>query len=147
MSFADVFRSLGRADALALRNNAAGMTGTQVIDREVSIPAFNPQKDYMDWPVGAPVTDEGQVWALIQPHNAASYTGRPSTLRAMWSLLHTKNPKRAKAWVPPLGQSGLYLKDECYKDEAGRVWRCMVEKTNFRADEYPVYWEEAVMDG
>ena len=147
MSLMDVFRSLGRADALALRNNAAGMTGTQVIDREASIPAFNPQKDYTDWPVGAPVTDEGQVWALIQPHNAAHYIGRPSTLRAMWSLLHTKNPKRAKAWVPSLGQSGLYLKDECYKDEAGRVWRCLAEKTNYRAVEYPAHWEEVVLDG
>lgn len=147
MSLTDVFRSLGRADAQALRKEAGNLTGTQIIDREVSIPAFDPQKDYTGWPVGAPVTDEGQVWALIQPYNAAHYQGRPSTLRAIWGLLHTTNPQRAKAWVPPLAQSGLYLKDECYKDEAGRVWRCLAEKTNYRAVEYPAHWEEVVLDG
>ena len=147
MSLTDVFRSLGRSDAQTLRREAGSLTGTQIIDREMSIPAFDPKKDYGDWPAGAPVTDEGQVWALLMPHNAAHYEGRPGTLRALWGLLHTTNPARAKGWVAPLGQSGLYLKSECYKDNDGRVWRCTAEKTNYRVDEYPAHWEEVKLDG
>lgn len=138
----DIFRSLGRSDALALRKEAANLTGTQIIDREMAIPAFDPQRDYSSFPAGAPVSDGGQVWLLIQPYNAAHFVGRPADLRALWGLAHTTNPARAKTWVAPLGESGLYLKDECYKDEDGVVWRCLAERTNFRADEYQAHWEE-----
>ena len=105
MSMTDIFRGLGRSDALKLREEAHSLTGTQLIDREHSAPAFDPTKDYSTYPVGAPVTDEGQVWLLIQPYNAANYAGRPSTLRALWGLAHTTNPAKAKPcptrmWTP-----------------------------------------------
>lgn len=138
----DIFRSLGRSDALRLREEAAGLTGTQIIDREVAIPAFDPQKDYSAYPVGAPVADGGQVWTLIQPYNAAYYDGRPADLRALWGLAHTTNPERAKAWVEPLGTSGMYMKGECYRDENGVVWRALNDKVVYSADEMPGYWEE-----
>lgn len=44
MSMADIFRSLGRADALALRAEASSLTGTQIIGREQAIPQFDPGK-------------------------------------------------------------------------------------------------------
>ena len=138
----DIFRSLGRANALALREEAKDLTGTEIIDREHCIPAFDPQRDYSDFPVGAPVTDEGQVWILIQPYNAANYTGRPSELRALWGLAHTKNPAKAKAWVNPLGTSGMYMADECYKADDGKVYRCKFDNTVFNADAHPAGWEE-----
>ena len=46
MSMTDIFRSLGRADALKLRQEAASITGTEIIDREHAIPAFEPARDY-----------------------------------------------------------------------------------------------------
>lgn len=141
MSMADIFRSLGRSDALRLREEAASLTGTQIIDREHSAPAFDPAKDYSTWPIGSPVTDEGQVWVLIQPHNAAHYEGRPSTLRALWGLAHTTNPKKAKPWVEPQGTSGLYMTGECYKTEDGTVWRCKQDNTAYSADSWPDGWE------
>ena len=49
MSMTDIFRSLGRADALKLREEAYSLSGTQIIDREHSVPAFDPQKDYSAW--------------------------------------------------------------------------------------------------
>lgn len=147
MSLTEIFRSLGRSDALALRKEAASLTGTQIIDREVSIPPFDPTKDYSGWDAGAPVTDEGQVWALLQPYNAAWYPGGPSQNRALWSLLHTTNPARAKPWVDPLGTSGVYLKDECYRDENGTVWRCLEAQTAYPASAVPWYWEEVSENG
>lgn len=137
----DVFRSLGRADALALRAEAATLTGTEIIAREVAAPLYDPQRDYSNYPVGAPVADEGQVWQLLQPHNAAYYSGRPSTLRALWSITHTRDPARAKAWVQPYGTSGLYMQGECYKDDDGIVWRCLYNDTSYTAAEYPQAWE------
>lgn len=137
-----IFYNLGLHDASMLRSEAANLTGTEIIRREMSVPNFDPQKDYSAWPVGAPVIDEDQVWVLIQPHNAAHYAGRPSTLRALWGLCHTKDPDKAKPWVDPYGTSGLYKKDECYKDADGAVWRCLAEQTNYKANEYPAHWEE-----
>ena len=140
MNMTEVFRSLGREDALRLRKEASSMSGTQIIDREHSVPLFDPQKDYSTWPVGAPVADEGQVWTLLQPHNAAHYIGRPSTLRSLWGLTHTNNPEKAKPWVEPYGTSGLYMKGECYKDKNGNVWRCR-QDTGYPADVWPDGWE------
>lgn len=138
----DVFRSLGRSDALALRKEAASLTGTQIIDREVAIPAFDPQRDYSAYPVGSPVADDGQVWTLIQPYNAAHYDGRPADLRALWGLVHTTNPARAKAWVEPLGTSGMYMRGECYRDADGVVWRSLEDNVVYPASVVPGYWEE-----
>lgn len=141
MSMTDIFRSLGRADALKLREEAALLSDTEIIDQEHSIPAFDPAKDYSAWPTDAPVTDEGQVWLLIQPHNAAHYSGRPSSLRALWGIAHTTNPAKAKPWIGPYGTSGLYKKDECYKAEDGTVKRCLVEQTDHDAEAMPSFWE------
>jgi len=141
MSMIDIFKSLGRADALALRNEAKNLTGTEIISREHCVPAFDPSKDYSSCPVGTPVADEGQVWTLIQPYNAANYAGRPSELRALWGLAHTKDPKRAKPWVDPFGTSGMYMQGECYVDADGAVWRCLTDNTVHSASAYPAGWE------
>ena len=141
MSMAEVFRSLGRADALALRTQAHELTGTQIIRREVSVPAFDAQRDYTDWPAGAPVVDGGQIWLLIQPHNAADYDGRPGTLRALWGLTHTTDADRAKAWVDPHGTSGMYMAGECYRDEDGTVYRAMRDNLVYDAAALPEAWE------
>ena len=138
---ADVFRSLGRKDARTLRAEAAGLSGTEIISREVSIPAWKPDGDYSAWPAGAPVTDEGQVWILLQPHNAAHYPQRPAELRALWGLAHTTDPARAKPWHTPLGTSGMYMQGECYRDVDGQVWRCLADNTVHSADAYPAVWE------
>lgn len=142
MSMTDIFRSLGRADALKLREEAHGLTGTQIIDREHSAPTFDSTKDYSAYPVGAPVTDEGQVWTLIQPHNAAHYEGRPSTLRALWGLCHTTNPEKAKSWVDAYGTSGMYMTGECYKDADGLVHRAKQDNLVHDAASLPEAWED-----
>ena len=79
----EIFRNLGRSDALALRANASKTTQTEIIDNEISVPYFDPEKDYTTFPAGSPVKDENQVWLLLQPYNAGHYSGRPSTLLAL----------------------------------------------------------------
>ena len=143
MSMIDVFREMGRTNALKLREEAAKMSGTKIIAREYDAPQWDAQKDYSGWPAGSPVTDEGQVWLLLQPHNAAHYSGRPSDLRALWGLAHTTDPAKAKPWVHPYGTSGMYMRGEVYKDDAGKVWRALEDNLVYNAEIYPRGWEAA----
>ena len=137
----DIFREAGRQAALELRGAASGMTGTEIIDREQDAPMFDPEKDYTGFPVGSPVRDEGQVWILLQPYNAAFYPQRPAELRTLWGLAYTTDPAKAKPWVDPYGTSGMYMKGECYIDSDGKVWRCLQDNVVYDAGEYPAYWE------
>ena len=136
-----VMRQQGKADALDLRGRAKDMDGTGIIAEETKVPAFDPQKDYSKWPAGSPVADDGQIWTLIQPYNAAHYTGRPSSLRALWGLCHTKDPNRAKEWIAPYGTSGLYAVDECCVD-AGHVWRNTHANNEFAPSALPERWAD-----
>lgn len=133
----------GADDAASLRTRANAMTGTEIIAEEIAVPDFDPQKDYSACPVGTPVADEGQVWTLIQPYNAANYNGRPSTLRALWGLCHTTDPAKAKPWVDAYGTSGMYMSGECYKAADGKVYRCKQDNCVYDVTALPSAWEEA----
>ena len=125
----------GRRQALSLQERSPRMTGTEIIAEEEHIPEWNHSKDYSSWPVGAPVSDEGQDWILLAPHNAAAYSGRPSDLRSLWGLAHTTDPKRAKPWVAPFGVSGLYMFEECctyqLPDGSVHVFRNLHDKNEY----------------
>lgn len=142
MRMKEIFYNLGKHDATMLRAEAADLTGTEIIRREMSVPCFDPNKDYSTWPIGAPVCDEDQIWVLIQPHNASHYQGRPSVLRSLWGLCHTKDADKAKPWVDAYGTSGMYMKDECYKDTDGKVWRCLSDNVVHQANVLPSAWVE-----
>lgn len=135
----------GRADALDLRNRAADMDSTAIIAEEEKIPQFDPNKDYFSWKVGSPVYEiidgERQIFTLLQPYNAANYSGTPSTRPALWSIRHTKDPKKAKPWLAPNGTSGLYMKDECCT-ENGKTWSSAQDNNAFSPSAYPLYWNE-----
>lgn len=137
-----VMRAQGRADALDLRERAAGMDGAAVIAERDKAPVWEPDKDYSAWPVGAPVRDEGRTYGLIQPHNAAHYPDtRPATLPALWSLKHTKDPAWAEPYLAPNGQSGMYMTGECCT-EGGHVYRSAMDNNVWAPSGYPDGWED-----
>lgn len=139
-----VFRENGRADALSLRSRAADMDGTAIIAEEQKIPAWDPQKDYSGWPVGAPVAHGGNVFGLLQPHNASYYMAVPADLPALWSPKHTKDPAKAKPYLPPNGTSGLYNTDECCLFE-GAVKRSLRDNNPYSPGDYPDWWEDVAV--
>lgn len=140
-------RGLGRSDALNLRQRANDMTGTEIISEEQKAPAWESDKDYTTWPAGAPVVYDGQLYKLLQPHNASHYPdATPANTPALWGICHTTDPAKAKPFVMPLGTSGLYYKDECCTDleheDPNAVWCCKVESTDHRPSAWPAGWEK-----
>ena len=118
----------GRRNALDLASRAKNMDGTEIIAEEDRIPAWSEKAVYTTDHVGFPVQDLGQVYTILMPHTPAHNPGsRPENLRAIYYLLHTKDPAKAKPWMPSYGTSGLYKIDECctYPDYDGidHVWR------------------------
>ena len=141
-------RSLGRQDALTLRSRAVDMDGTSVIAEEAKVPAWSPGRDYSGWPVGGPVRYEGQVYKLLQPHNAAHYPGStPANSPALWSITHTTDPMQAKPWAEPSGTSGMYMAGECVAWADGQVYRCLRDNTVHSPEALPEAWEAYDADG
>ena len=135
-----VMRASGTADALDLRRRAADMDGTAIIAEEQKVPAWCADRDYTGWPVGAPVSHDGNVFGLLQPHNAAHYTGTPATLAALWSPKHTKDPKKAKPYLTPNGTSGLYMVNECCLFD-GAVFSSNKDNNPYSPADYPAWWD------
>lgn len=136
-------RNMGRADALALREKAVagGVSDTQIIDQEEAVPNWSGERDYSTASVGTPVAHDGQIYGLIQPHNASYYPGTtPASLPALWRVKHTTNPAKAKPWVKPTSTSDMYLVGECMVWTDGTVKRSLRD-TIYSPDEYAADWE------
>lgn len=131
-----IMRKQGRADALELASRAPQMDGTSIISEEDKIPVWSENAIYTSAQVGWPVQDQGQVYKIMMPHTPSHNPGyRPADLRAIYSLLHTTDPYRAKPWMPSYGTSGLYKLNECctYPNVQGveHVWRNLWDNNEF----------------
>lgn len=136
-------RNMGRADALSLREKAVSgsITDTQIIDQEEAVPAWSNERDYTNAKVGTPVMHEGQIYGLIQPHNASYYPNtKPSELASLWRVKHTTKPDKAKPWVRPTSTSDMYLVGECMLWTDGTVRRAKRD-TAYSPEEYSADWE------
>lgn len=138
-------REVGLNSAVEFQKQAPELNGTEIIDRENSIPDFNPElHQYLNWAKGECVRDNGQVWQLLQPYDSNTYKEHPENLRAQWSLCHTKDPLKAKPYVAPMGTSGMYMKDECCT-ENGKVYKSTIDNNVWKPTEYPAGWEEVIL--
>lgn len=136
-----MIKEQGKANALDLRNRAADMTGTAVIAEETKIPTYDNTKDYTGWAVGAPCIHDGQVYGLLQPYNAAHYPDTtPANTPALWRVLHTTDPAKAKPYIKPTSTSNMYLKGECMLYTDGVVYRSLRD-TVYSPEEYAADWE------
>lgn len=139
----NTLRNAGRTDALSLRADAAAgrVTDTDIINREEAVPAWRNDRDYSACPVGTPVTHDGQVYGLLQPHNAAFYPDtNPAMLAALWRVKHTTNPEKAKPWVKPTSTSDMYRVGECMVWTDGATMRALRD-TIYSPTEYAGDWE------
>lgn len=139
----DALNEVKKMAALAaadLRERSPEMNGTEIIAEEEYIPKWDGGKDYSNVVIGAPVEHEGQIYTLLQPHNASYYPGTPATLAALWRVKHTTDPAKAKPFVQPTSTSDMYLKDECMLYTDGKVYRALRD-TVYSPEEYGPDWE------
>lgn len=136
-------RARGRSAALELAGRASDLDGTALIAEEDHIPAWNEDAVYTSAMVGYPIRDRGQVYTLLMAHTPAHNPGfRPADLPAIYSRKNTQDPVKARPWMAPNGQSGIYVQGDCAID-IGHVWRSLYEGQNsFRPSEYPTWWED-----
>lgn len=141
----DALNEVKKMAALAakdLRTRAPEMDGTAIIAEEEYIPDWNNEHDYTNVAVGSPVKYDGQVYTLLQPHNASYYPNTaPAALPALWRVKHTTDPAKAKPWVWPTSTSDMYLVGECMIWTDGLVYRA-TRDTNFSPEQYAQDWEE-----
>ena len=130
----------GKDKALALRNQAEGMSGTEIIDQEIFVPEWKPA-NYQT--VGAPIRYGGQVYKVLQAHDSTSNPDwTPAATPALWSICHTTDPAKAKPWLEPQGTSGMYQLGECYRADDGMVYRQIYDGDNvYDAAATPDRWE------
>lgn len=139
----DALNEVKKMAALAakdLRARSPEMDGTAIIAEEEYVPEWKADKDYSSVVVGAPVQFEGQIYTLLQPHNASYYPQTPPELPALWRVKHTTDPTKAKPWVKPTSTSDMYLESECMIWTDGLVYRCQRD-TIYSPEEYAPDWE------
>lgn len=123
-------RQRGKAAALNLAERAPEMDGTAIIAEEDHIPTWREDAVYTADMVGWPVRHLDQVYIITQPHTPAHNPGMyPADLPAIYSRKNTSDPKRAKDWMAPNGESGKYIKGNCCRD-GGYVWESGFDGSN-----------------
>lgn len=79
----NIMKQQGKADAIDLRERAINLTTEELYAEIDKIPQFNPNKDYSEWLVGAPVVEDGTIYTLITPYE--NIKGNPSELSNLWA--------------------------------------------------------------
>ena len=141
-------RDRGRLDALDLAGRASGMDATAIIAEDTKVPLFVPGADYSKCAPGSPIGEiidgELQVFTMITPVNTANYPGiTPNTERSLFSLCHTKDPKKAKPFLHSQGTSGMWMIDECCTKD-GRVWQSLQSNHSYPPNEVGTepFWKD-----
>lgn len=137
----------GRANALALQDRAAEMTGTELYAQDGDIPTFAAAKANANmltrkaWEKDGFVcrSSAGRVVRLIQQYDSETYPGEPETLAAQWRFVWSTDPSKALPFVRIT--TSPYGKGDCCVFE-GKVWRSTHDTNTWSPAEYPGWWEE-----
>lgn len=134
----EVFRRFARSEAEVLQANAPDMTPDEIIDNEIFIPEFNPQRQYLNFTPGYICkTPSGNVVKLLQAYDSSIYTQDPEELPAQWGFYWSTDPKKAKPFIAL--STSPYYKDSCclLGDE---VYRSLVDNNVWSPSDYAQGW-------
>lgn len=138
-------RAKGMADAAALSERAVSgeADGTCLIGCEMEIPTWR-QRAYNteETPVGKPYRWKGQVYQLLQQHDATQQLDwTPDQAVSLWDICHTTEPAEAKEYTAPQGSRGLWQVGECcvFND---CVWKNTAADNAYSPAELPERWEK-----
>lgn len=136
----------GRANALALQDKAAEVTGTELYAQDGDIPTFAAAKanaNMLTRKAGEKDgfvcrSSAGRVVRLIQRYDSETYPGGPETLPAQWRFVWSTDPAKALPFV--CITTSPYGKGDCCVFE-GKVWRSAHDTNTWSPAEYPGWWE------
>lgn len=134
----------GRANALALQDKAAEMTGTELYAQDGSIPTFVAacaNGNMLTRKAGfCCLSPAGRVVRLVQPYDSTIYTRTPEELPAQWGFAWSTDPAKALPFIAI--STSPYGKGDCCTD-GGKTWRSTIANNVWSPSAYPQGWEEA----
>ena len=133
----------GRANALALQDKAAEMTGTELYAAERDIPAFTEavkNSNMLERSAGfVCLSSAGRVVRLVQPYDSTIYTQEPEELPAQWGFKWSADPAKALPFIALA--TSPYGKGDCCT-EGGKIWRSTQDSNVWSPAAYPAAWDE-----
>ena len=133
----------GRANALALQDKAAEMTGTELYAQDGDIPTFAAacaNSNMLTRKAGfCCLSPAGRVVRLVQPYDSTIYTQAPEALPAQWGFAWSTDPARALPFVAI--STSPYGKGDCCT-ENGKTWRSTIANNVWSPSAYRQGWEE-----
>lgn len=135
----DTLRRAGRTAAESLQARAGDMTGTELYAEDDYLPAFNPDKQYLNYKAGYVCrSPAGRAVKLLQPYDSTVYTQEPEELPAQWGFYWSTDPEKALPFISL--STSPYMTGDCCTD-AGHGWKSTIDNNVWRPSEYPAGWE------
>lgn len=142
----EIMRQQGKADAQALQESSAGMTGTELNAADDRIPEFKAAIAAMNMlDRHASPTDgfickssAGRVVRLLQNYDSAVFTGEPEELPAQFGFVWSNDPTKAKPFIAL--STSPYMKGNCCT-ENGAVHRSKYDNNVAAPSAWPDGWE------
>ena len=146
----ELIRRNGRADALALQERSAGLTGTELNAEDDKIPDFRAavkQQNMLQRKAGQTdgfvcLSSAGRVVRLIQNYDSNIFTGEPEELPAQFRFVWSHDPAKAKPFFA--SSTSYYNTGDCCLNKAGQPVRSIIDVNTFDPDISPQFWENAV---
>lgn len=135
----DTLRRAGKLQAENLQNKASDMTGTEIYAEEDFLPAFNPQKQYLNYKAGYVCrSTAGRAVKLLQPYDSTIYTAEPEELPAQWGFYWSTDPAKALPFIA-LSTSPYSKGDCCTVNNV--TYRSLIDNNVYAPSEYAQGWE------
>lgn len=135
----ETMRKYGKLLAQSLQEKAPEMSGTELYDQESFIPAFNPERQYLNFTAGYVCKSKaGRLVKLVQPYDSTIYTQEPEELTAHWGFYWSKDPAKALPFVAI--STSPYDEGDCCT-ENGSVYRSKINANVYAPSAYPDGWE------
>ena len=144
----EILRQRGKADAMALQERSAGLSGTELNAQDDKIPRFKvavKEKNMLDRKAGQQdgfvcMSSAGRVVRLIQNYDSNVFTGEPEELPAQFRFVWSTDPAKAKPFIA--SSTSYYNTGDCCLNKAGEPRRSKIDANVYDPDVSPEFWED-----
>lgn len=144
----EMLRQSGKADARALQERSAGLSGTELNAQDDKIPRFKAavkEKNMLDRKAGQQdgfvcMSSAGRVVRLIQNYDSNVFTGEPEELPAQFRFVWSTDPAKAKPFIA--SSTSYYNTGDCCLNKAGEPRRSKIDANVYDPDVSPEFWED-----